>query len=95
MIGVAFSTPIMTTFRSTVEQTVFFSQELLTINSSDNALGFLYERARLLGKLVESRAGEIAEHLTTTMVARDMQLLVNALGDEGLQYWGFSYVIEY
>lgn len=90
MPGVGYSTPGLSTFRSAVEEAVFYSREMLTVNSSDNALGLLYERAQLLGQLVESRSGDIAQYLTTSMVARDMVLLVNALGDEGIQYWGFS-----
>ena len=91
LLGVKFSTPEFLPFRSGLEETAFFNQELITVNSSPSALGYLYERAQLLGELSESRVADVAQYLTTPIVSRDMLLLTDALGEEGIQYWGFSY----
>lgn len=39
----------------------------------------------------EQRAGRIMDHMTTADVARDLDLLRQAVGDEGLTYAGYSY----
>lgn len=39
----------------------------------------------------DQRAGRIIDHMTTADVARDMDLLRQALGDDKLNYLGFSY----
>ena len=91
LLGVKFSTPEFLPFRSSFEETASFNQELMTVNSSPSALGHLYERAQLLGELTESRVTDVAQYLSTPMVSRDMLLLTDALGEEGIQYWGFSY----
>jgi pimeloyl-ACP methyl ester carboxylesterase len=44
-----------------------------------------------LADACEQRGGEIIDHMTTADVARDMDLLRAALGDEQLTFLGFSY----
>ena len=39
----------------------------------------------------EQRAGKIIDHMTTADTARDLDLLRQAVGDDGLTYAGFSY----
>lgn len=45
---------------------------------------------KVLGKLAEARAGKYAAHLSTATVATDMMSIVNATGNDKLQYWGLS-----
>ena len=46
--------------------------------------------AHHLGDLAAERMQGVAEHVSTPVVARDMLNIVEALGHEKLQYWGFS-----
>ncbi|HEY2957497.1 MAG TPA: alpha/beta hydrolase [Actinomycetota bacterium] len=46
---------------------------------------------RYLADACQQRGGRIIDHMTTADVARDMDLLRAALGDERLSYLGFSY----
>ena len=46
---------------------------------------------RFLDAACEQRAGRIAEHMSTANVARDLDLLRQAVGDQQLIYAGFSY----
>jgi pimeloyl-ACP methyl ester carboxylesterase len=41
--------------------------------------------------LCEDRAGDLIDHMSTADVARDLDLLRRAVGDEGLTYAGYSY----
>lgn len=47
--------------------------------------------ARQAVKYCKSRGGQILDHMTTADVARDMDLMRQAVGDEKLYYYGFSY----
>ena len=67
-------------------------QDIGDINATEGALGRRFARARLIGQLAEERARGIAEHVSTADVVRDMLSIVNAYGEEKLQYWGFSFV---
>lgn len=52
----------------------------------------IWETAELLlDEACEQRAGRIIDHMTTADVARDLDLLRQAVGDEKLTYAGFSY----
>ncbi len=42
-------------------------------------------------QLCDQNAGDIIDHMSTTDVARDLDLLRQAVGDEGLTYAGYSY----
>jgi pimeloyl-ACP methyl ester carboxylesterase len=44
-----------------------------------------------ISDLCESRAGELVNHMSTADVARDMDLLRQAVGDEKLHFAGYSY----
>ncbi len=48
-------------------------------------------RAAAYGRRCQERAGDLLRHVTTTDVARDMDLLRTAAGDSKLTYWGLSY----
>jgi pimeloyl-ACP methyl ester carboxylesterase len=43
------------------------------------------------GRLCERNAGPVLDHMSTADVARDLDLLRAAVGDEGLTYAGYSY----
>lgn len=60
------------------------------MNSSTGALGELFGVAKILGEIMEARAGDIVKHMTTPVVARDMLSIIKAYGRDKLQYWGFS-----
>lgn len=52
----------------------------------------IWQTAELfLDDACEQRAGRIIDHMTTADVARDLDLLRQAVGDEKLTYAGFSY----
>ncbi|EIN12405.1 alpha/beta-hydrolase [Punctularia strigosozonata HHB-11173 SS5] len=61
------------------------------LNATDEALARAYARARIFGDLAEKRIGELAQYVSTPMVARDMFSIMRAHGRERLLYWGFSY----
>lgn len=62
----------------------------MSLNASSSALGEAYVRAQILGNLVQERDRFVAERVSTPTVARDMLSIVQAAGEEKLQYWGFS-----
>ncbi|KAN0066491.1 hypothetical protein ACQY0O_000585 [Thecaphora frezii] len=59
----------------------------------DTEYGALLAREVLAWKLCSSDAerAELLRHVGTPAVSRDMQLLHRALGDDKINYWGFSY----
>ncbi|EJC98014.1 alpha/beta-hydrolase [Fomitiporia mediterranea MF3/22] len=89
--GVGFTTPGLNVFEDQVEAGKYYSQFTLDLNASASTLGEAYARARILSNLVADRARFVAERMSTPIVARDMLGIVNAFGQEKLQYWGFSY----
>jgi pimeloyl-ACP methyl ester carboxylesterase len=49
-------------------------------------------RAQLLTELCRDAVGDkILRSVTTVNVARDLDQMRKAVGDDGLHYWGFSY----
>lgn len=72
------------------ESVVLTVNNLKSLNSSESALGELYGYSQILGSIFKERAGDIAQHVTTSIVAKDMLSIVKAHGREKLQYWGFS-----
>jgi len=46
----------------------------------------------VLGDIVKDKAEDIVKHVSTPNVATDMLRIVNAMGIDKLQYWGFSCV---
>ena len=62
------------------------------LNSSASSLHSLYGKAQILGNLAYDRPGirDVSPYVGTPTVARDMLSIVEAFGQEKLQYWGFS-----
>ncbi|TCD64930.1 hypothetical protein EIP91_003427 [Steccherinum ochraceum] len=89
--GIGFTTPALYASKTKGEQGLFLNDFLPTVNSSESALGSLYATAQNLGHLAETLAGDVAPHVSTPVVARDMLSITKAHGRDKLQYWGFSY----
>lgn len=91
-LGVLFTTPGFDVFESTIEAAKFYLEMPSSLNASSTAFSEAYVRSRLLGELAEMRAKKYASHVSTATVATDMLSIINAIGCDKLQFWGFSYV---
>ncbi|EJC97829.1 uncharacterized protein FOMMEDRAFT_149336 [Fomitiporia mediterranea MF3/22] len=89
--GVGFTTPPLSVFADSVEAGAFYTQRVLDVNATASSLGRSFVQTTLLGKLVEERAKDVAKMVSTPTVAQDMLSIMNATGQDKLQYWGFSY----
>jgi pimeloyl-ACP methyl ester carboxylesterase len=87
--GVGDSTPIRC-FASADEQTAFFAGAP-DIPVSDADLAAKFNVARQFGEQCAANAGPLLSHMSTANVARDMDLMRAAVGDEQLTYLGVSY----
>ena len=90
--GVGETTPALSIFENSVEAGAFFSSIPFNANESISSMGTLLAHSQILGKLAEDRAKTVAESVSTPSVARDMVAMMDAFGQEKLQYWGFSCV---
>lgn len=63
-----------------------------SLNASPSALGRAFAVTQNLGGMALRRAEKVAQHVSTSVVARDMLSIAHAAGQEKLQYWGFSCV---
>lgn len=55
-------------------------------------IGYMLADLHLLGSVCKEHPdSELFKYVSTAFVARDMNLLHKALGDEKINYWGFSY----
>ena len=78
-------------FNSTEEATRFTASETFELNSTSTAVEEDYELFQLFGKTtVERDTDGFLNHVSTDNVAHDMLKLAEAMGQEKLQYWGFS-----
>jgi len=89
--GVGRTTPSVTAFEGDNDAGHFFFSYPININTSSDALGRAHAYSNILGDMVKNKSALVAQFVSTPMVARDMLSIVNALGHERLQYWGFSY----
>lgn len=60
------------------------------MNETSGSLGKIYATAQTFGDIAKARIQDVAEHVTTPVVARGMMNIVKAHGMDKLQYWGFS-----
>jgi pimeloyl-ACP methyl ester carboxylesterase len=87
--GVARSTPFRC-FNNVAEQQNFFAQvPAFPVGAKEEAR--YAESMRALGATCAVRNPELIQHLSTANVARDLDLLRQAVGDTKLSYAGFSY----
>ena len=62
----------------------------MNLNASPSALAETYARGQALSNIVAERSRYVAERVSAPLVVRDMLSILDALGQEKLQYWGFS-----
>lgn len=84
----------MFTFPSEPEEALFSTALQRAANETSDSLGTVFAKGQLVGKIAKARIPDIAQHVSTPTVARDMLSIVEAFGLDKLQYWGFSYVIR-
>ncbi len=90
VLGIGFTTPGLFSFTTRAEAGAFYAKEAMSANASGNALVELLGQAQIMGQIVEARAKNVAEHMSTALVARDMLTMTEAIGNGKLSYWGFS-----
>lgn len=61
------------------------------LHSSSAAAPRAIAHNKLIGQLCKKRLGDVLPHVTTAAVVKDMNLMRQAVGDDKLNYAGFSY----
>ncbi|PVG01812.1 alpha/beta-hydrolase [Serendipita vermifera] len=91
--GVGFTTPVIDIFETPLDRAAWQIRMLEApfVNESSSALGQFAGRAKLINTLIEEKAANATQHATTPVVATDMLRIITALGQDKLQFWGFSY----
>jgi pimeloyl-ACP methyl ester carboxylesterase len=87
--GVGDSTPIRC-FASADEQEALLGQQV-RIPVNDEEVQTRFEVSRQYGEACAANAGPLLSHMSTANVARDMDLVRQALGEEQITYLGLSY----
>ena len=88
--GVGQTTPCLTMFKDAAEAAQLLSTFTVNVNESVSSIGRNFALTEILNDLARDRVNTIAESVGTTTVARDMLSIVEAFGQNSLQYWGFS-----
>ncbi|KAK7466425.1 hypothetical protein VKT23_005147 [Stygiomarasmius scandens] len=89
--GTGFSTPNVTVFQSAEESLSWFIEEPSDVNSTSEALPEEWARYQAFGQAAQTRDNGILNFVHTGNAARDMLGIAEALGQEKLQYLGYSY----
>ncbi|TEB32535.1 hypothetical protein FA13DRAFT_1687269 [Coprinellus micaceus] len=92
--GIARSTPRANHFDMDVERVLFGTLSGPSPWIEDGVVTGIervWAQSQLLGALAASHDDGYLEHITTENTASDMLRIVQAHGEEKLQYWGFSY----
>ncbi|KAJ7753230.1 hypothetical protein B0H16DRAFT_1690860 [Mycena metata] len=90
--SVSYSTPTVSWFKSDAERALWIpSSGYPALDESVNAIAEQWARAQVQGQLAEERAKGYLQYITTDNTARDMVRIMEAFGQEKLQYWGISY----
>jgi pimeloyl-ACP methyl ester carboxylesterase len=87
--GVGQSTPVRC-FADSAEQADFFDP-LPPFPVTNEEISQVAAASKELGRRCDERNGDLLDHLSTANVARDMDLLRRAVGDQQLTYAGYSY----
>lgn len=90
--GTGATTPSLTMFKDSVEAGQLISAYAYNANESYSTIGRNFALVEVLDTFANDRAKKVAESVGTPAVARDMMSITKALGQDKLQYWGFSYV---
>ncbi|KAJ7209102.1 hypothetical protein C8J57DRAFT_1402317, partial [Mycena rebaudengoi] len=90
--GIVRSTPRVSFFETRVEREIYTGNARWeSLNSSDDAISRAYAHSLILGQLASERDEGSLRYINTPNTARDMLRIVQAHGQEKLQFWGFSY----
>ena len=87
--GVGQSTPVHCFADAEAQQEFFGSLPPFPV--TDDEVAAAVDAAHDLGRRCRQRNGDLLDHLSTANVARDMDLLRRAVGDEQLTFAGYSY----
>jgi pimeloyl-ACP methyl ester carboxylesterase len=87
--GVGQSTPVQC-FTDLDQQGEFFGSRPALPVGADEVHAFT-KGSKALGQLCHERNGDLLDHLSTANVARDLDVLRRAVGDERLTFAGYSY----
>ncbi|KAJ7250341.1 TAP-like protein-domain-containing protein [Mycena rebaudengoi] len=91
--GIARSTPRVSFFETRVAREIYTGNTARreSLNSSDDAISRAYAHSLILGQLASERDAGSLRYINTENTAHDMLRIVQAHGQEKLQFWGFSY----
>ncbi|KAK7466422.1 hypothetical protein VKT23_005144 [Stygiomarasmius scandens] len=89
--GIGFSTPNVTVLQSAEESLSWFTEEPADVNSTPEALPEEWARYQAFGQAAKVRDNGILNFVHTGNTARDMLGIAEVLGQEKLQYLGYSY----
>ncbi|KAI0793726.1 alpha/beta-hydrolase [Fomes fomentarius] len=93
--GTGWTRPAAVCFDTESKRDIWNSQEGYdSLNASDPSLGLFHARAKALADRCEDKLGGewgIGRFVSTAYVARDMLEISHKLGQDQIQYWGFSY----
>ncbi|KAK1235215.1 hypothetical protein PQX77_001570 [Marasmius sp. AFHP31] len=89
--GVSRSTPRIEFYGSQAERAFSFPGSAAELNQSTVSVESWWADSQVMGTLAYERGKDYLGHINTANSAMDMLSIVEAHGQEKLQYWGFSY----
>lgn len=88
--GVGQTTPDLTMFKDASEAAQVLSSYSVNANESVSSIGRNFALFEIINNLASDRVKTLSESVGTPAVARDMLSIVQAFGQDKLQYWGIS-----